>query len=202
MTKLAKGLRIYESYTEALYSLMESTLTPHQDALVRRAFRRGIYLGVNLKEGYNDLPDDDDPREEPESGYGEIDKGDEEDSNKGLDDKTSIGLDNTDAKMPKPVKPGEEQVDEAIAHGRIGNTGYLPPGSEAPPMDQQDVMADAACQQCNCDPCECQPCPVCQSAPCQCEGCPVCGMEECECNMGMDQEIPRGRYMQRSDFKT
>ena len=69
----AKGLRLYLTEQEAIASIVASSVpSADQYREIVEAHGKGVWLGIN--EGYNEVPDELDPREDEESGYDNLEE--------------------------------------------------------------------------------------------------------------------------------
>lgn len=67
----AEGFYIYETKEEAIASLIGVDVSPKAMRQIMGNHKKSVWMG--LTEGYNDLPSELDPREDPQSGYGKVD---------------------------------------------------------------------------------------------------------------------------------
>lgn len=68
----SSGLKIYDTQEEAVASLIESNISKKKSKLIEKAHSKKVWVG--LVEGYQEIPDEDNPAlEKPKSGYGDLD---------------------------------------------------------------------------------------------------------------------------------
>ena len=168
--KEAEGLYIYESREEAISSIIGSNVSHLTMRQIFESHKKSIWLG--LIEGYNDLPSEIDPREEPKSGYGVV------------EDPYEFNSDDLPPKA-KFDRPDIAPVNQFLDGQACENCGCNPCGCEGPAADPAAKMEVPAAS---------VSFSVAPDAQDQSEfgPCPVCGASQCGCVSEFDEDMSMG----------